>query len=343
MLAAAEEALSSERLIERAVNTSLQSRHQPTPESLRALLTDLIDYAGLFPPATLDMSTAVRNYGRYLSDEHAWMLARFVVPAGRLAEFELAQASVPVLNEWKLSGLLGTDIAAEIEAVAEFNLHNAGRARVDALEAKAANAEDIRRVDALLPAEMNAYFEIAPERAADLIYEIRRIGGRAKIRTGGVTAVAIPSPDTVAAFIADCARADIPFKATAGLHHALRGSRPLTYEADAPVATMHGFLNLLFAAAVAYHDPELIPEARACLHLSATSLDLDFTDDAVTVRIPHDPLQRSAELSGNERVRSAKARIPTASVRRTRRNFAISFGSCSFEEPISDLHELKLL
>jgi hypothetical protein len=48
--------------------------------SLRVLLANLIDYAGLFPPAALPMEEAVRNYARYREGEHAWMLGKFVVP-----------------------------------------------------------------------------------------------------------------------------------------------------------------------------------------------------------------------------------------------------------------------
>ena len=33
--------------------------------AIRALLTESIDYAGLFPPAGLDMASAVENYARY--------------------------------------------------------------------------------------------------------------------------------------------------------------------------------------------------------------------------------------------------------------------------------------
>src|SRR6185436_2132053 len=54
--------------------------------SLRVLLADLIDYAGLFPPAALSMQDAVRNYARYAEGEHAWMLGKFVVPEARRAE-----------------------------------------------------------------------------------------------------------------------------------------------------------------------------------------------------------------------------------------------------------------
>ena len=71
------------------------------------------------------------------------------------------------------------------------------------------------------------------------------------MRTGGLVPEAIPSPGRLARFLAACAAAGVPFKATAGLHHPLRAEHPLTYAADAPRATMHGFLNVFAAAALA--------------------------------------------------------------------------------------------
>lgn len=55
-------------------------------DELRELLRGLIDYAGLFPPASLDVPEAVSNYRAYRSGPHAWMLGRFVVPSARVAE-----------------------------------------------------------------------------------------------------------------------------------------------------------------------------------------------------------------------------------------------------------------
>ena len=54
--------------------------------SLKALFTDVLDYAGIFPPAELSLQTAIRNYNTYRASEHVWMLGRFVCPASRLAE-----------------------------------------------------------------------------------------------------------------------------------------------------------------------------------------------------------------------------------------------------------------
>ena len=49
-------------------------------------LAALIDHAPLFPPASMDMPAAVAEDARARASEHAWMLARFVCPASRLAD-----------------------------------------------------------------------------------------------------------------------------------------------------------------------------------------------------------------------------------------------------------------
>jgi len=147
-----------------------------------------------------------------------------------------------------------------------------------------------------------------------LLPELAKRGLRAKIRTGGITADAFPTTERVATFIRACREAGVAFKATAGLHHPLRCVKPLTYEPNAPTGTMHGFVNVFVAAALVDHAEEILREddPRA----------FAFTDDDVAWR-------------GHE--------VSTDELARVRRDFALSFGSCSFEEPIDDLRELFLL
>ena len=53
---------------------------------LETLLVGLVDFAGLFPPAALPMSDAVRQFAEYRAGPTAVSLGRFVVPVGRLGE-----------------------------------------------------------------------------------------------------------------------------------------------------------------------------------------------------------------------------------------------------------------
>lgn len=110
-----------------------------TSPALRTLLSGLIDYAGLFPPAGLGMAEAVRNYDTYVRGEHAWMLGRFIVPAARLAEYEdTVRNSGLDANAWSLS-VLAT--ASDADIISRFNIGGdesgaSGLGSIDTLEIK---------------------------------------------------------------------------------------------------------------------------------------------------------------------------------------------------------------
>lgn len=54
--------------------------------ALRAFLSEIVDYAGLFPPAALALDPAIRNFAEYRRSDDAWMLGRFICPAAKLGE-----------------------------------------------------------------------------------------------------------------------------------------------------------------------------------------------------------------------------------------------------------------
>jgi hypothetical protein len=260
-------------------------------KALRALMEGMIDYAGLFPPAALDMAAAGRNYEQYLESEHAWMLGRFVVPAANLGETNPA---------WKVS-VIGIPPRW-----------------VESCEIKVERAPLAAGVLTGVPQGMTTYFEIPLQ---DDPRPLAAMGVRAKIRTGGVTPEAFPSCAAVARFLHASAAANVAFKATAGLHHPIRGTHPLTSEPDSPSVTMHGFVNLFLAAALLWHRGST--EADALATLEETSPDaFRFEENCVT-------------WHGRS--------MTAAQIRAARRKFAISFGCCSFEEPVQGLKELGWL
>jgi hypothetical protein len=171
-------------------------------DARRAALGGLVDHAALFPPASMTMAAALAEDARIRAAPESWLVRRFVVPASRLAD--LGDAELP------LSVVLDAPYAG-------------GDPRVEAVEARpGTDPEEVaglaREVYVELPADL--------ERLAGL-------GLRAKVRCGGA---AVPTVEELAAVVRRCWELGLVFKATAGLHHAVRA------------AGEHGFLNLLAAA-----------------------------------------------------------------------------------------------
>ena len=104
------------------------------------------------------MQQAVENYAQYLAGPDAWVLARFVLPVSRFAEFEAAIAHVQFPETWCISALLGPDVQADIRAINDFNHRNTNRVDVDTVEVKAESIEDIHRIGALVTRPILAYF-----------------------------------------------------------------------------------------------------------------------------------------------------------------------------------------
>lgn len=308
---------------------------------IHALLQGLIDYAGLFPPAKLDMPASVRNYERYLQSQHAWMLGRFILPVSRLEEFRTASRGVlPTSGEddepWPLSVLIDGELDVDLDAIYAFNREHAiesnGLAVIDAVEIKVpleGGSPSATFVDETLdrvPDELFPFFELpAPGMGgADIrgcLAVLSDADAAAKLRTGGVTPEAIPASAHVAEFILACAGADVPFKATAGLHHAVRAEHGLTYEPNCPRSIMHGFLNVFIAAALA-KQARISAETLTRVLEERDPRAFVFTDTRVTWR---------DHALGMDQIEDA------------RHGFALSYGSCSFEEPVEELGALKLI
>lgn len=293
------------------------------PRAVQALTAALVDYAGLFPPAALDMSTAVANYAAYRHGADAAMLGRFVVPVARLGAWRDAMAALHGGQEdWRLSALLGEEAAADLAQVTAFNAEGPWGARIDVLEGRCTSPEAVTAMAALVPAGITLYCELPWQQdPTPLVAAVRAAGVRAKIRTGGVTPELIPPHDAIIRFLRACHDAGVPCKATAGLHHPLRGLHPLTYEPHSPRAAMYGYLNVFLAAAVIAAGGSDADAGAMLLLTDARALHWD--GDTVTVRLPHAVLTLSA-----------------AQLSHAREAAAIAFGSCSFREPVDELATL---
>jgi hypothetical protein len=302
-----------------------RQRATENPASLDTLLEGLIDYAGLFPPASEAMRTAAEKYAEYLDSVDARALARFIVPVTRLGELE-SEASDLIsgaaqLKPWRLAVLISGDASAAVREILDFNrrrsVGSAAGAEIDVVEVKVNSASDVSANHRALPRTLTTYFEIPTTgKVQSLVAAIASTGARAKIRTGGVTADAFPDPEAILDFMTACLGAGVSFKATAGLHHPLRGEYRLTYEPESAKAMMYGYLNVFLAAALLRVGASRESARGALLETDPTTLD--FGDDGITWR----------------------DRKLTTSQLYSAREFAISFGSCSFREPIDELAQL---
>ncbi len=297
------------------------------PAGLRALLTHIVDYAGLFPPAKLDMQPTARNYAQYLTSDESWMLARLIIPAARLDEFEQhADALLPRdggAEPWLISCLTAPagdeKLAGDLDRIWRFNdQHGAdaqGRAMIDVIELRAASASDVDAALDRIPDVLFAFFEIpADDDPRGTIAALVGSDGGAKVRTGGVTADAFPQPADLARFIKACADSNVPFKATAGLHH------PVTAHHESVKTTMYGFLNVFLAGCFARDgaDADVLVEL--------------LTDESTEVF-------SFSEAGAVWRDRTVSRKV----IEEARGQTTISFGSCSFDEPRDDLRALQLL
>jgi hypothetical protein len=298
------------------------------PSTLSVLLDGLIDFAGLFPPAQLEMKPMVQAYHRAGIDARGWMLGRVIVPATRLAEFEAAAAQLLPDEEeadpWCLSVLTrpcgSEELAEDLAAIEAFNtIHSTpegGRAIIDVIELKGESVKSIDETLDQLPDELFPFVEIPA--SSDVRGAMAVLAGSeagAKLRTGGVTPDLYPSVDEIARFVVAAAGSGVPFKATAGLHH------PLANDNLVVPARQHGFLSVFLSACIA-----------RCHELDANSL-------AELLQLS-DP---DEFCFGDDQASLGEYTISRDDIEESRLGFAISFGSCSVQEPWDDLTSLGLL
>ena len=304
---------------------------------LYALLNQIIDYAGLFPPANLPLPQAIQNFIRYRTDPERWMLSRFIIPATRLDELTWlmktgltwdGMLSISVLgrgNEGREPFLAGLE--ADLQAVSAFRARWGARIRVDVYETRLPASElgDPARAGALLAeatpslrgAGLFPFFE-APfgagweQRAEFLIQSISTNSAGFKLRTGGVTVDAFPSPVQVAFALIACRDAGAPMKCTAGLHHPVRSYR------EEVLTKMYGFLNVFGAGILAQ--------------------GYDMNETVVQAILEEETAESFSFCKEGFQWHGYCASV--AQIEMARQERLISFGSCSFDEPRDDLREL---
>ena len=301
--------------------------------SLRALLAQSIDYAGLFPPATLSLETAMNNHAEYVRTTDAWMLGAFVLPIAKFDEASTLLARFDVQHRLRISALgpkaeTSSDFIAALRTAAEtsrrFQSDHGAIAEITQIEIALAGERGAtveEAAETLEALQVPAFLEAPPddaERSIALLAQHRSATGSRlfgfKLRTGGVIASAFPSPVQVARALVAAVQHRVPIKFTAGLHHPVR-------QFHSSVQTkMHGFLNVLGAGVLAAEHGWNVQQTAKMLEDEAADAFV-FTDDTFA--------WDSWEIA-TERVLE-------------HRELVTSLGSCSFDEPRDDLRALNLL
>jgi hypothetical protein len=300
--------------------------------SLRALLAHSIDYAGMFPPCSLDLEPALGKQGYYVRLHDSWMLGAFVLPVGQFDAAKQILSQFDPQHPLRVSALgpKTENVAAFCEGLEEtaasirsFSAHNVDLVSVVQLEMFLPHDVELpllREARAVI-GDVPVFWEASPERAeqtiallADLNSDIDKPTFGFKLRTGGVTADAFPTSQQIAKALVRPATHQVPIKFTAGLHHPMRQYR------DEVQTKMHGFLNVLGAAVLAAEHKWDAPQTAAMLE-DENAESFSFDDEFFAWHEWKIDIKRLKD----------------------RRKFITSFGSCSFDEPREDLRALNFL
>lgn len=235
----------------------------------------LFDDAALFPPGNAPLDRAVADHRDHRAGELSDLIGPFVVSdlllpeLTRLLEASDAEEELPI-------ALVVTGGAGAIEGAVTWAHRSAAvdlRAVEFALRDEADLAHNARRVVTMLDTLEEQLDEatvfVEPPRLHDApsagwLAALDELAARElplKFRTGGVEADMVPTPAQLAAAIDAALDRELPFKCTAGLHHAIRHDEG------------HGFLNVWAAT-------------RATLDGDSAEEVLESTDvDAILARV----------------------------------------------------------
>jgi hypothetical protein len=258
------------------------------------------------------MSDAVAEYAQYRAAPDRWALGRFVVPLARWTELsDAVVGAVESDRPWPVSLLATPGDAARVRALMAVEM----RLVVQSVECKVSGVDDAREAGKIAAAGVEVFAE--PAFLADfatMASALAQSGVAAKIRTGGVTADAFPTPVQILDFLRLCREAGLRFKATAGLHHAVRGEYRLTYDPSPPTGEMFGFLNVAVAAAFLWHGRV----------------------DEIVLRMLEERRLEAFEFTDRE-LRWRDERLSVEELADARARFFAGFGSCSFREPMAEI------
>ncbi|CAN5456140.1 hypothetical protein BH10BAC5_BH10BAC5_09990 [soil metagenome] len=324
-------------------------------DALKSFCKGLIDYAGLFPPASLDMEDSFKNFLEYSKSDDSEMLGKFICPASRLSELTAEIEKYKYKKDSKFQiAVLGSggknyelffdNFYRDIRNILEFNKKNPVHFITNTYEVKLpaefSNPIYRSRLKELigyvnfifedeLRYEMNVFYEGFPnadsgflELFSDALKEYNtsktdngKVKAGIKMRTGGIEAAAFPASDEIAEILKAANDKQIPFKATAGLHH------PIKKYNESVSSDMHGFINVFGAG----------------LLLFSNDLNKEDLVNILNEKHPENFIFTETHFKWKN------YEVSNSTILRGRENFMISYGSCSFDEPREDLRNLGLM
>ncbi|MCS6977081.1 MAG: hypothetical protein NZM31_08765 [Gemmatales bacterium] len=288
--------------------------------TLRWLLNELFDYAGMFPPAQLPLAEALQKYREYRRSADAWMLGGFVCPLQELSNLGRSDEAIPVCVVLP-SAASQEEFQAAVDRASKALGEYLKRGPVRSVELRV-SPENFDRwwqsAKQAIPADVSIYVEAPAGESLEeqLLRPLAQSGQKVgfKLRCGGATAAAVPTSPQVVQVLAACHRQKIPLKLTAGLHHPFRCHDP------AICGESHGFLNMLLADALLREGKITEAEADALLH-DGNAEHFRFDDEGCGWQ------SRFVSFSAMQRAGRG----------------IVSIGSCSFDEPRDDLRKLGWL
>lgn len=322
-------------------------------KAFKSFMNGIIDYAGMFPPANLELKPAFQNYLNYISSDDEWMMDKFVCSMKSFGTIADTNTDVYKLlknytSERRVSFsllLTGGKTAKEFLKSFETDLKQVNDfignndVEINSFEVKIPNelfdkfntnalkiffkdyrdmlnSFDKQESSVFFEPPVNDNYKFVFEKFAHTAAEIIDENRKGfKLRTGGITPELFPSTEQVSFALKTCRDNKVRFKATAGLHH------PVRHYNDSVSTKMHGFLNIFGAGVLAYSNLLSLKEINEIIQ-DEHSVSFVFTED----KFKWNDIPADAD-----------------SITNARKEFVNSFGSCSFDEPKDDLKNLNLL
>ncbi|KAB8028591.1 hypothetical protein [Fluviispira multicolorata] len=320
-------------------------------QSLKVYMNELLDYAGLYPPAQLSLEESLKNYSEYLLHEYEDMLGKFVLPVNKIEETILllnthnylskigkrkASFSI-ILSACKSFNDFPNILQKDFQSIQEFSKLFESSLEILSIEflppedILAANSNKIidvylsilfenfrahnKKIDFYCEIPLNDNFDKNIREISEYNRSNLNFQVLVKLRTGGVKKEQIPSAQEIAHALSLCAKYKIPVKATAGLHVPVPNFNP-------DVGTiLHGFLNVFSSMMLAYQELATEKEIEDILS-NYNYENFKFSKTGLEI---------------------GKFSLSNYEIENLRKKYIKSFGSCSFLEPIDHLIEHKIL